>query len=187
MADFAKWVARTAAACALTMVIVPTVQAAPSCTATLSPSPDAACVGEFSKTGQPNEADIEAGVGMPLDFIVKYENAEDDLVFDLENGSDVFSFTGDAGQPSNDIKTGSWSTTLTDTSDVFVTLKWATMYAIFDLNGETSGTWSTPKGLSNVQVFGKPGGGDIPLPATLLFFGLGLVSLGSLMGSRGRN
>ncbi|MBK1670120.1 hypothetical protein CKO28_18965 [Rhodovibrio sodomensis] len=141
-------------------------------------------MGQASKTGQPNQTDIEGLAGTPLDFIVKYENEEDDLFFDLESGTNLFTFSGAAGQDDDDIKSGSWSTTLADTDNVFVTLKWATTYAVFALNGETSGTWTTPQGLSNIQVFGQPGG-NIPLPATLLMFGIGLVGLGLTARRRG--
>ena len=157
--------------------------AEPTCTSTLTPSPDAACLAETSEgfTGQPNADDVRDIVNKPnLHLLSKYEGASGSLAFGFEKGKgDFFTFTGGSDQDDNDVKAGTWSTTLSDTTDVVVALKGATTVAIFALNGETSGGWTTPKGLSNVQALGE-GGYDtpIPVPATLGLLGTGLGGLG---------
>lgn len=157
--------------------------AEPSCTSTLTPSPDAQCLAETSEgfTGQPDADDVGDIVNKPdLQLLAKYEAESGSRAFGFEKGQgDFFTFTGGSNQDANDVKAGTWSTTLSDTTEVVIALKWATTVAIFALNGETSGDWSTPKGLSNVQALGE-GGSDtpIPVPATLGFLGAGLVGLG---------
>jgi len=102
---------------------------------------------------------------------------------DSGNPENWFYWLADPDQDPADALSGTWNvdSAVWDVySKLVIVLKTGRQWAAFQLNPtDTTGTWSTPQGLSHASLYGIEGDDQIvPEPGSLALLGLGLAGLG---------